>query len=199
MSSPNTTLHKSLFDTRHRQGLNTVLPLTFWLTGLSGAGKSTLAYQLEEMLLQTNVSVFVLDGDNMRHGLCSDLGFNEADRAENIRRVAEVAKLMNSAGLVVVVALISPLRVHRAVAKAIIGMNRFREIYLNTPVAVCEQRDPKGLYSQARAGLIPDFTGISAPYEAPLDPDLAIETGSSPEQSAALLMALLNDVNATSD
>jgi adenylylsulfate kinase-like enzyme len=121
MTSPNTTPHRSLVDRQHRQGSKNVRPLTLWLTGLSGAGKSTLAFQLEAMLVRADVGVAVLDGDNMRHGLCADLGFNEGDRAENIRRVAEVAKLMNSAGLVVLVALISPLRVHRAHAKAIIG------------------------------------------------------------------------------
>jgi adenylylsulfate kinase len=168
MSSSNTSLHQSLVDAKHRQGLKTVRPLTFWLTGLSGAGKSTLAFQFEAMLVQAGVAVFVLDGDNVRHGLCSDLGFTESDRAENIRRVAEVAKLMNAAGILVIVSLISPLRQNRADAKAIIGADSFREIYISTPVAVCEQRDPKGLYKKARAGLIPEFTGISSPYEVAL-------------------------------
>jgi adenylylsulfate kinase len=191
MPSTNIMLHQGLVDAKHRQGLKTIRPLTFWLTGLSGAGKSTLAFQFEAMLVQAGVAVFVLDGDNVRHGLCSDLGFSETDRSENIRRVAEVAKLMNSAGLLVVVSLISPLRKNRELAKTIIGADSFREVYVSTPVAVCEQRDPKGLYKKARSGLIPEFTGISSPYEAPLAPDLCIDTGGTPEQAAEHLMALL--------
>jgi adenylylsulfate kinase len=198
MPSLNTTLYQSLVDAEHRAGLKTVRPLTYWLTGLSGAGKSTLAFQFEAMLVQAGVACFVLDGDNVRHGLCSDLGFTEADRAENIRRVAEVAKLMNAAGILVIVSLISPLRKHRALAKEIIGEHNFREIYISTPVAVCEQRDPKGLYKKARAGLIADFTGISSPYEAPLAPDLTIATGDTPAQSATRLMTLLDEAEIAS-
>ena len=198
MSSANISLHQTLVDAKQRRGLKTVGPLTYWLTGLSGAGKSTLAFQFEAMLVQAGVAVFVLDGDNVRHGLCSDLGFTETDRAENIRRVAEVAKLMNAAGILVIVSLISPLRKNRALAKEIIGAHSFREIYISTPVAVCEQRDPKGLYKKARAGLIAEFTGISSPYEAPLAPDLTIDTGGTPEQAAARLLALLDEAKTAS-
>lgn len=151
-------------------------PATVWLTGLSGAGKSTLAYALERQLMQAGRSACVLDGDNLRHRLNSDLGFSAQDRQENIRRSAEVARLMNDAGLIVICAFISPLRADRDMARNIIGDSNFFEIHLSTPRAVCEERDPKGLYQKARAGLIPEFTGVSAPYEAPLLPILALDT-----------------------
>ena len=151
-------------------------PATVWLTGLSGAGKSTLAYALERRLMHAGRSACVLDGDNLRHRLNSDLGFSAQDRQENIRRSAEVARLMNDAGLIVICAFISPLRADRDMARAIVGDGNFFEIHVSTPRAVCEQRDPKGLYQKARAGLIPEFTGVSAPYEAPLPPTLALDT-----------------------
>ena len=153
-------------------------PVTIWLTGLSGAGKSTLACALERRLLQAGRSACVLDGDNLRHGLNSDLGFSAQDRKENIRRSAEVARLMNDAGLIVLCAFISPLRTDRDMARRIIGDARFVEIHVSTPRSVCEERDPKGLYKKARAGLIPEFTGVSAPYEAPLLPALVLDGGS---------------------
>lgn len=153
-------------------------PATIWLTGLSGAGKSTLACALERRLLQAGRSACVLDGDNLRHGLNSDLGFSAQDRKENIRRSAEVARLMNDAGLIVLCAFISPLRTDRDMARRIIGDARFVEIHVSTPRSVCEERDPKGLYKKARAGLIPEFTGVSAPYEAPLLPALVLDGGS---------------------
>lgn len=150
-------------------------PLTVWLTGLSGAGKSTLAYALEADLFQSGFLPYVLDGDNIRHGLSSNLGFSEADRTENIRRVAETAALMNDAGLIVVTAFISPLRSDRAMARRIIG-EAFVEVHVAAPLVVCEARDPKGLYRKARRGEIPDFTGISAPYETPDNADLVVAT-----------------------
>lgn len=149
---------------------------TVWLTGLSGAGKSTLACELERRLMQAGRSACVLDGDNLRHRLNSDLGFSAQDRQENIRRSAEVARLMNDAGLIVICAFISPLRADRDMARNIVGDGNFVEIHVSTPRAVCEERDPKGLYQKARAGLIPEFTGVSAPYEAPLLPALALDT-----------------------
>lgn len=152
-------------------------PATIWLTGLSGAGKSTVAYALEKMLHDEGRSSYVLDGDNLRHHLNRDLGFSPADRKENIRRTAEVAKMMNEAGLMVIAALISPYREDREMAAAIIGAEQFIEVYVSTPGAVCEARDPKGLYAKARAGEIPAFTGISSPYEVPLLPALALDTG----------------------
>jgi adenylyl-sulfate kinase len=151
-------------------------PATVWLTGLSGAGKSTIAFELERRLLELGRFVYVLDGDNIRHGLNRDLGFSPADRRENIRRIAEVAQLMNDAGLIVVSAFISPYREDRANARAIIGSERFVEVHLSTPLAACEARDPKGLYKRARRGEIPEFTGISAPYEAPEAPEVSLDT-----------------------
>lgn len=150
-------------------------PLTVWLTGLSGAGKSTLAYALEDRLFHEGLLPYVLDGDNIRHGLSSDLGFSEDDRTENIRRVAETAALMNDAGLIVITAFISPLRSDRAMARRIIGA-AFVEVHVAAPLVVCEARDPKGLYRKARRGEIPDFTGISAPYEAPDNAELVVAT-----------------------
>lgn len=159
---------------RHQAGQQAA---TVWLTGLSGAGKSTLACALEAMLIRAGRMACILDGDNLRHHLNRDLGFSPADRQENIRRSAEVAKMMNDAGLIVICAFISPLRHDRDIARAIIGNDNFVETYVSTPCAVCEERDPKGLYKKARAGLIPEFTGISAPYEVPLAPAMALDTG----------------------
>jgi adenylylsulfate kinase len=151
-------------------------PVTIWLTGLSGAGKSTIAYELEKMLLEDGRPCFVLDGDNIRHHLNSNLGFSAADRKENIRRTAEVARLMNEAGLIVVTSFISPYREDRAMACTIIGEEKFVEVYVSTPAEVCESRDPKGLYAKARSGQIPEFTGVSSPYEAPFSPALSLDT-----------------------
>lgn len=163
-------------------------PATVWLTGLSGAGKSTIAYELEQRLLRQGHAAFVLDGDNLRHCLNRDLGFSQEDRKENIRRAAEVARLMNQAGLIVVTAFISPLRADRAMAREIIGEDKFIEVHVATSFAVCERRDPKGLYAKARAGKIADFTGISSPYEAPDRPALAVDTDAlTPEQASAVL------------
>lgn len=151
-------------------------PATVWLTGLSGSGKSSLAYALEARLIELGHPCMVLDGDNMRHGLNRDLGFSQEDRSENIRRVAEVARLMNEAGLIVITAFISPYAADRDMAREIIGAERFLECFVDTPLEECERRDPKGLYAKARAGLIPDFTGVSAPYEAPSQPDARLNT-----------------------
>lgn len=150
---------------------------TVWLTGLSGAGKTSIALALAQALKAQGRAVTVLDGDQLRHGLNRDLGFTPADRHENIRRTAEVARLMNSAGLTVIAAFISPYRSDRATAAAIVGAGNFIEVHVSTPLAVCEARDVKGLYAQARAGRIAQFTGISAPYEAPLDAALTLDTG----------------------
>jgi adenylyl-sulfate kinase len=167
-------------------------PATIWFTGLSGAGKSTLAFALERALIDSGRACYVLDGDNVRHGLNRDLGFSAKDRGENIRRIAEVAKLMNDAGLIVLTAFISPYREDREMAREIIGAEHFFEVYLATPIEACEQRDVKGLYQRARAGLIADFTGISAPYEPPVDPALIIDTSvTSVEQTLAQLMLIV--------
>ena len=152
---------------------------TIWLTGLSGSGKSTLAKALEKRLVQEGVLAFLLDGDNIRHGLNRDLGFSNEDRKENIRRIAEVASLMNDAGVVVITAFISPFIEDRLAARETIGGDRFSEVYVSTPLEVCEKRDPKGLYQKARAGEIKGFTGLDAPYEPPEKPDFTLDTSSA--------------------
>lgn len=165
---------------------------TVWLTGLSGAGKSTLAFELERRLLDRGRACYVLDGDNVRHGLNRDLGFTPADRHENIRRVAEVAHLMNDAGLLVITSFISPYRADRELARQVIGAERFLEVWVQTDLATCEQRDPKGLYAKARAGQLAEFTGISAPYEAPEHAPLAVNTSGRPVDACVdELLALL--------
>lgn len=151
-------------------------PATVWLTGLSGSGKSTIAFELERQLISTGHLVFVMDGDNIRHGLSRDLGFSPQDRTENIRRVAEVAKLFNDAGLLVVTSFISPYQEDRDLARRIIGNDRFIETYLCTDLQTCESRDPKGLYKKVRQGSIAEFTGISAPYESPLHAEVLLDT-----------------------
>ena len=165
-----------------------------WLTGLSGAGKSTLAFALEEELFARGYQVYVLDGDNVRHGLNADLGFSHHDRTENIRRVGEVAALFADAGLVCISAFISPYRADRDVARQA-AKGRFHEVYLDADVETCEERDPKGLYRKARAGKIADFTGVSAPYEIPTAPDLVIPTGT--EDIAASLALAVSYVEAS--
>lgn len=166
--------------------------LTLWLTGLSGAGKSTLAFALERELQAGGRACSVLDGDALRRGLNRDLGFSAAARSENIRRTAEVARLMNDAGLIVITALISPCRADRAAAGAIIGQARFVEVHVSTSLAVCEQRDAKGLYAQARRGDLADFTGVTAPYEAPREPALILDTAQlSPSEAVSRLLRLI--------
>ena len=152
-------------------------PATLWFTGLSSSGKSSLAFELEKRLMAAGHLCFVLDGDNVRHGLNRDLSFSPPDRTENIRRVAEVARLFNEAGVIVLTAFISPYRADRGHAQEIIGAGQFIEIYTDSPVSVCERRDPKGLYEKAKAGLIPEFTGINAPYEVPQNPAIHLKTG----------------------
>jgi bifunctional enzyme CysN/CysC len=147
-----------------------------WLTGLSGAGKSTIATELERELFNMHKSVYVLDGDNIRHGLCSDLAFSPHDRKENIRRVGEVAKLFADAGIICITAFISPYREDRALAREIMGHGKFIEVFVNAPLEICEQRDPKGLYAKARSNELKEFTGVSAPYEPPAKAELELRT-----------------------
>jgi adenylyl-sulfate kinase len=154
-------------------------PKTIWFTGLSASGKSTLAYALERRLIDIGRVCYVLDGDNIRHGLSKDLSFTDQHRSENIRRVAEVAKLMNDAGLIVISSFISPSRNDRALAKNIVGDDNFIEIYISTPIDFCEKRDPKGMYKKARLGEIEGFTGVGSIYEAPESPFMSIDTSVS--------------------
>lgn len=166
--------------------------VTVWFTGLSASGKTTAATIVDQILTTRGVHCMILDGDNIRHGLNRDLGFSPEDRAENIRRIGEVAKLLTQAGIVTLVAFISPYRSDRDANRAIQAKGDFIEVYLDSPVEVCEARDPRGLYRKARAGEIPEFTGISAPYEAPLKPEMVLYTASeTPEESAGRVVAYL--------
>lgn len=170
------TKHCGHINLEDRQRLMRQRPLTIWFTGFSGAGKSTLAFLLEHALFDRGHFVAVLDGDNVRHGLSRDLAFTAEDRSENIRRIAEVAHLMNDAGLVVITAFISPFQRDREMARNIIGDDFFLEVFISTPLDACEARDSKRLYAKAREGRLPAFTGVSSPYEAPLCPDMALDT-----------------------
>lgn len=175
-----------------RSGQMNQAPKTIWFTGLSGAGKSTIADALEKKLFEKGKFTMLLDGDNVRMGLNKNLGFDPEDRIENIRRVSEVAKLMNDAGLIVLVSFISPFIIDRDRARSIIGEGNFIEVYVNTPLEVCENRDVKGLYKKAREGEIPNFTGISSPYEPPVNPEIILDTtDSTPEECAEKILALL--------
>ena len=173
--SSNTVWHHATVTRQRRAELNQHQSCVLWFTGLSGSGKSTLAHALEERLYQLKCHTFVLDGDNVRHGLCGDLGFSEKDRVENIRRISEVSKLFMEAGVMILTAFISPFRSDRNRARSLI-VDNFIEIYCSCPLEVCEQRDVKGLYRRARLGEIKEFTGISSPYEPPVHPELVIET-----------------------
>ena len=185
--------HETTISKADRRSLNGHRSGVVWLTGLSGAGKSTLANELERRLRARAVRSYLLDGDNVRHGLNSDLGFSTEDRVENIRRVAEVSKLMVDAGLVVITAFISPFRAERQLARSLMADGEFVEVFVDTPLAVAEQRDPKGLYRKARRGELKHFTGIDSPYEIPEKPEIVIDTTSmSSHESADSLYQLLN-------
>ncbi|MBU2537284.1 MAG: adenylyl-sulfate kinase [Proteobacteria bacterium] len=187
----NIVWHMSSVTRRRRVSRNNHRSVALWFTGLSGAGKSTLANAVEEQLHGFDCRTFVLDGDNVRHGLCGDLGFTVADRAENIRRIAEVSKLFVDAGMIVMAAFISPFRKDREIARKILGLD-FIEIYCKCSLSMCEKRDVKGMYAKARHGEIHNFTGISSPYEVPEQPDLVINTGEmSIASCAAEIISLL--------
>ncbi len=172
-----------------RANQKTQKPVTIWFTGLSGSGKSTLSNEIEKRLFAEGKHTMSLDGDNVRMGLNKNLGFKEQDRIENIRRVAEVCKLMNDAGLIVMTSFISPFRSDRLNSREIIGEGNFVEVYVSTPIDECEKRDVKGLYKKARAGEIPNFSGISSPYEEPQNPEITIDTtGKSIEEAADYVM-----------
>ena len=173
----------------HQRGHRSTI---LWFTGLSGAGKSTLANAVNSALFEQGLACYVLDGDNVRHGLCADLGFSDADREENIRRIGEVAKLFLDAGVVVLTAFVSPFRADRRRARALVEAGDFIEIHCAADLEVCEGRDTKGLYAKARAGTIKDFTGISSPYEEPEAPELRVDTGSqSLDESVAQVISYL--------
>ena len=184
--SPNVVAQHLSVSTEDRERLMGQRGCVLWFTGLSGSGKSTLANALDVELHGRGIKTVLLDGDNVRHGLCGGHGFSADDRHENLRRIAEVAKLMADTGLVVLTAFVSPYRGDRDRARAIVGPERFAEIYVDAPVEVCATRDVKGLYAKAQAGLITDSTGVNSPYEAPLAPELTVASGSEPlTQSAA--------------
>ncbi|SFM05738.1 adenylyl-sulfate kinase [Nitrosomonas communis] len=190
--STNTIWHHATVTRSRREQQNGHRSAVLWFTGLSGAGKSTLAHAVEEELHRQGCRTFVLDGDNVRHGLCSDLGFSAEDRSENIRRIAETARLLTEAGVIAMTAFISPFRNDRERARSLFSNGDFIEIYCQAPLELCEQRDVKGLYRRARAGEVKDFTGISSPYEPPFNPELVVATDSLPlEDCVAQVLSLL--------
>jgi adenylylsulfate kinase len=192
LKSTNTVWHHATITREARAVLHNHRSVILWFTGLSGSGKSTLAHAVEDYLYHLGISTFVLDGDNVRHGLCSDLGFSDKDRIENIRRVGELSKLMIEAGVITLTAFISPFKSDRNTARNLVPHGDFLEIYCECTIETCEQRDVKGLYKKARDGKIPFFTGISSPYEAPENPELVIDTQNlCLEDCVQLVMELL--------
>jgi len=192
--SSNITWHRGQVGRKQRQELLKQRGATIWLTGLSGSGKSTLAVTAEAALLRRGHLAYVLDGDNVRHGLNKNLGFSPEDRTENIRRIGEVAKLFTDTGVIVFTSFISPYRADRDAARALFERGDFIEVHVAASVETCERRDPKGLYRRARKGEIPEFTGISAPYEPPANPELVLDTGSlSVDESVAEIIEYLEE------
>jgi len=186
--------HHATVTRERRQKQNNHRSAILWFTGLSGAGKSTLAHAVEEKLYLAGCRTYVLDGDNVRHGLNYDLGFSPEDRSENLRRIGEVGKLMVDAGILTLAAFISPMREEREKIRSLFQHGDFLEIYCGADLEICEKRDPKGMYKRARTGQIPDFTGVSAPYEPPVNPDLEINTGEiSLEDSTNKVLCLLKE------
>lgn len=191
-TDPHVRWHPQLVTRGMREARNRHRSVLVWFTGLPSSGKSTLAHSVEEKLFAGNYAAYVLDGDNVRHGLCRDLGFAEQDRVENIRRIGEVANLFLDAGIIVLAAFISPYEADRQAVRTLVGAERFIEVFCRCPVEVCEARDEKGNYAKARAGAIARFTGISAPYEAPSGPDLALDTDRTDIQtSVGVVLSLL--------
>jgi adenylylsulfate kinase len=194
IKATNITWHEGHVTREERSALLRQRGATLWFTGLSGSGKSTIAFTLEHALVQRGRLAYVLDGDNIRHGLNKNLGFSAADREENIRRIGEVAKLFADCGVITMTSFISPYRKDRDTVRALhdAGKLPFIEVHVNTPITTCEQRDPKGLYKKARAGELKNFTGIDDPYEAPLKPELTIDaTNTSPQQATMLILEYL--------
>ena len=196
MTNENTTWQSQTVTRADRELLNEHKSAILWFTGLSGSGKSTLSNAVEAYLHQQGARTFVLDGDNIRQGLCNDLGFSDESRKENIRRIGEVSKLMMDAGVITLTAFISPFRRDRRIVRDITNEGDFIEILCNANLEVCEKRDPKGLYKKARAGEIKDFTGISSPYEVPEHPEIIVETGTQTvEESIAQVIDYLKNCN----
>jgi adenylylsulfate kinase len=192
MNSRNITPHESFISRADRTRILGHGGCVIWMTGLSGSGKSSLAAEMERRLMNQGVHCFVLDGDNVRHGLNADLGFSDEDRKENIRRVGEVARLFVNAGLVVLTSFISPFREDRSSVRSLFSKGTFFEIYVRCPLDLCESRDPKGLYARARKGEITEFTGIDSPYEEPENPELVLDTSELPlEDCAGRIMEIL--------
>lgn len=192
----NPILHRALISRQLREKQNNHKSILIWFTGLSGSGKSTLAHAVEKELHNSGCRTFVLDGDNIRLGLSSDLGFSDEDRNENIRRVGEVAKLFVESGLITMTAFISPFQKGRMFVRNLLPPDNFIEIYLNCPISTCEERDKKGFYALARRGKISDFTGISSPYEVPQNPELVIHTDKQTlEESVTLILKFLKERN----
>jgi adenylylsulfate kinase len=192
--STNITWHHGKITKQDRMGLMRQKGVTIWLTGLSGSGKSTIAVELEHALLENGHQAYILDGDNIRHGLNKNLGFSPEDRTENIRRIGEVAKLFTDANIITVTAFISPYRQDRDDARGLQGDGEFIEVYVKCPLDVCEERDTKGLYKKARAGEIKEFTGISAPYEEPENPEITVDSSEmSVEESTRAILAYLEE------
>ena len=196
----NITWHEGHVSRQQRESLLHQTGVLVWLTGLPSSGKSTIAFTAEHALMDRGRLAYVLDGDNIRHGLNANLGFSAEDRAENIRRIGEVGKLFVDSGVITLTSFVSPYREDRDNVRSTLGEGEFLEVFIDTPVEVCEQRDPKGLYAKARAGEIPNFTGISDPYEAPENPELVILTADcSPEEAAAMILDLLAARGKTND
>jgi adenylylsulfate kinase len=183
--SENVVWHAQSVSKQQREEIKKHRSAVLWYTGLSGSGKSTIANEVDVLLNQLGVHTYVLDGDNIRHGLNGDLGFSDKDRVENIRRIGEVAKLFAESGLVISTAFISPFRDDRAMVRKLVGDEAFIEVFIDTPIDVCEQRDPKGLYKKARAGEIKHFTGIDSEYQAPIDADIHVDTSNKGVKACA--------------
>lgn len=181
----NITWHNGFVSRQDRERLHKHKGAVVWFTGFSASGKSTIAHHLEKMLHQAKCSTYVFDGDNVRHGLCGDLGFSSQDRSENIRRIGEMVKLFVDAGIIAITAFISPYRKDRHQIRSLFSRNQFLEIFVDCPLEICEQRDQKGIYAKAKSGTIKEFTGISAPYEKPHDPDLVIASADEDAVAAA--------------
>ena len=194
VTNKNTVWHEPSIYRKDREQMNGHKSVIIWFTGLSGAGKSTLAHALENTLHKNKVRTFVLDGDNVRRDLCKDLGFSDEDRTENIRRIGEVSKLMMESGVIVLTAFISPFIKDRNIVRELVAEDEFIEVYCDASISVCESRDVKGLYKKARAGEIAEFTGISSPYEAPIHPELILETSNQTiEECVDILLCYLKE------